>query len=233
MTYRHELKYLIHQSDYHILRMRVAGLLSRDVHANRQGFYTVRSLYFDDFFNTAFNEKNVSILDRQKYRIRTYNHASEVIHLERKIKHNNYVTKQIATLSAEEVDRILHGEYQFLRSSTQALKKVFYHELVSRLLRPRIVIDYEREPYIYEAGTVRITFDKNIRAGIDASDIFCADLAMMETLESGFLVMEVKFTEFMPSVVRELLPTDAVDYSAISKYMLGCYPTMYKRQTDA
>lgn len=232
MSFRHEQKYLLHQSDYHVLRIRISGLLKKDVHAGERDFYTVRSLYFDDYYNTAFNDKDASILDRQKFRIRIYNYSDEVIHLERKIKHNNYVAKEIAPLSINDVKRIENGDYEFLRDSPHPLLRVFYHEIMSNLLRPRIMVDYEREPYMLEAGTVRITFDHNVRAGIERLDLFCADAAMMETLESGFLVMEVKFTEFLPRMVREMLTVDAADYSAISKYMLGCYPTQFKRQTD-
>ena len=232
MSFRHEQKYLLHQSDYHVLRIRISGLLKKDAHTGECGFYTVRSLYFDDYYNTAFNDKDVSILDRQKYRIRIYNYSDKVIHLERKIKHNNYIAKEIAPLSKVGVQRIEKGDYEFLRDSPHPLLRVFYHEIMSNLLRPRIMIDYEREPYLLEAGTVRITFDRNIRAGIDRLDLFHTDAAMMETLESGFLVMEVKFTEFLPRMVRELLTVEAADYSAISKYMLGCYPTQFKRQTD-
>ncbi len=232
MTYRHELKYLIYQSDYSVLKMRVAGLLERDTNVTSDGSYTVRSLYFDDFYNSAYNEKNMSILVRQKYRIRTYNHSTNVIRLERKLKYNNYVYKMTAPLSPDEVALISRGEYRFLKDSTEQLHNILYHEIMSNVLRPRIVIDYEREPFILDAGTVRITFDSHIRAGIDNLDLFYPDLAMQETLDTGFLIMEVKYTEFLPRMVREILPMRAVDYSAISKYILGCDRTLYKRQTD-
>ena len=232
MTYRHELKYLLYQSDYAMLKLRVAGLLERDTNASPQGVYTVRSLYFDDFYNSAFNEKEMSILIRQKYRIRLYNQNRDVIHLERKMKYNNYVNKMTAPLSPDEVMQITQGDYGFLRKSKAQLFNILYYEVMTKVLRPRIIIDYEREPFVLDAGTVRITFDRNIRASVDNLDLFCSDLAMMETLDSGFLIMEIKYTEFLPSIVQKILPTSAVDYSAVSKYVLGCERTLYNRKTD-
>ena len=232
MTYRHELKYLIHESDYAILKSRVAGLLNKDVNVTSQGIYTVRSLYFDDFYNSAYNEKNMSILIRQKYRIRTYNQSVDVIHLERKLKYNNYVYKMSAPLSAATVYQLFQGEYEFLKNSKMQLHNIFYHEIISKVLRPRIVIDYEREPYTLDAGTVRITFDRNIRASADRLNLIYPDLTMIETLEKGFLIMEIKYTEFLPQIIQKILPSNSIDYSSISKYVLGCDRTLYKRKTN-
>lgn len=232
MTYRHELKYLIHESDYVILKSRIAGLLKKDGNVNSRGMYTVRSLYFDDFLNSAYNEKNMSILIRQKYRIRTYNQSVDVIHLERKLKYDNYVYKMTAPLSAGTVYQLFNGGYDFLRASKLQLHNIFYHEIISKVLRPRIVIDYEREPFILDAGTVRITFDRNVRASTDNLNMFHPDLAMIETLEKGFLIMEIKFTEFLPQIIQEILPSNNLNCSAISKYILACDRTLYKRKTD-
>jgi hypothetical protein len=232
MTYRHELKYLVHQSDYVILRSRITGLLKKDEHVNSQGIYTVRSLYFDDYYNSAYNEKDMSILIRQKYRIRTYNQSVNVINLERKLKYDSYVYKMSAPLSAATVNQLFHGEYDFLRDSKIQLHNIFYHEIKSKVLRPRIIVDYEREPYTLEAGTVRITFDSNIRASVDSLNIIHPNLAMAETLEDGFLVMEVKYTEFLPEMIQRILPSSNLDCSSISKYVLACDRTFYKRKTN-
>lgn len=214
------------------MRIRIAGLLKKDTMVNEQGFYTVRSLYFDDYANTAYNEKDISIFARQKYRIRIYNNSSNPIHLERKIKSNNYIFKMIAPLEREDVGKILNGEYDFLKEKALPPCQAFYHELRSHILRPRVVIDYEREPFVLEAGTVRITFDHHVRAGMDSLDFFNPDMSMADALESGFLIMEVKYSEFLPNPVRNILLTQSVNYSSVSKYMLGCRRTLYKRQTD-
>ena len=56
-----------------------------------------------------------------------------------------------------------------------------------------------------DAGTVRITFDMNVRAAVDGFDVFDRSLPTLPVLEPGKLVMEVKFTEFLPQIVRDIL----------------------------
>lgn len=232
MKFRHELKYLINYPDYELIKMRISELLDRDEHVGKDERYTVRSLYFDDYFNTAYNEKNMGVLNRQKYRIRLYNHSDSVIKLERKIKSDKYIYKQVSPLSRDDVRKIIRGNFSFLLYSPHNNHRVFYHQCVSKMMRPRVMVDYEREPYVLEAGTIRITFDTNVRAGVGPLDIFDKKMAMLEVLEAGKLIMEVKFTEFLPDLIRRILPTESREFTAVSKYVLCCDKTLYKRKSN-
>lgn len=89
-------------------------------------------------------------------------------------------------------------------------------------MRPRTIVDYDREPWILDEGTVRITFDMDVRAAIGSFDIFDSTLPALSVLEEGKCVMEVKFTEFLPQFVRDILPDRASEFTAVSKYVL-CY----------
>ena len=229
MRYRHEFKYMINYQDYTLIKMRLKSLLSVDTHADSDDSYSVRSLYFDDYYNHAYYDKYAGVLNRSKYRIRIYNHSDRTINLEKKIKTGQYNYKQTAPMTKDEVHAVLQGNYECLLKSSNNLLRVFYHECMSNLMRPRVVVDYEREPYIMEAGDVRITFDKNIRAGVEGFDIFDDAMPMIETLSPGLLIMEVKFTEFLPNVMRKILPSKASEYIAVSKYILCCDKTLHLR----
>ena len=229
MKFRHELKYLINYRDHALIRSRLQGLLSFDKNADASGSYTVRSLYFDDYYNRAYNDKYAGVEKRAKYRIRIYNQSDKTINLEKKNKIGQYNHKQTAPMTREQVYGVLQGNYRVLLENSNNLLGVFYHECVSNVMRPRVVVDYEREPYIAEAGEVRITFDKNIRAGVEGFDIFNCEMPMVETLDLGLLIMEVKFTEFLPNVIKRILPSKAADYVAVSKYILCCDKTIFKR----
>ena len=95
-------------------------------------------------------------------------------------------------------------------------------------MRPKVIVDYEREPFVFDAGTVRITFDSNLRAAAATGDIFNPNLPTYDVLPYGKTILEVKFTEFFPQFIREMLPPGAQDLSAISKYVL-CYEQMHHR----
>ena len=229
MIYRNELKYLIKYHDYALIRLRLKELLALDLHVASDDCYHVRSLYFDDYYNSAYNDKYAGVLKRSKYRIRLYNLSDHTTHLERKLKMGAYNHKQTAPLTVGDVHCILQGDYEFLLQSPEKLLNVFYHECMSNLMRPRVVVDYEREPYTMEAGDVRITFDRNVRAGIEGFDIFNPEMPTIEALPPDLLIMEVKFTEFLPNVIRTILPSQSADYAAVSKFILACDKTMYRR----
>ena len=229
MTFRHEFKHLITYNDYILIKLRLDRLLATDAHAGADGSYLVRSLYFDDYDNSAYNDKFNGSFNRAKYRIRMYDHVESTLHLEKKIKSGMYNLKQRAQLTKWEFYDILAGNYEFLLKKPDNLLKVFYHECTTNLFRPRVIVEYEREPYTMEAGDVRITFDKNVRAGLEGYDIFNVELPAVEVLEPGLLILEVKYTEFLPNVIRDILLATPANYRALSKFILGCDKTTHKR----
>ena len=167
-VYRHELKYFINKPDWALLRARMMGMIPRDPNAGPDGEYMIRSLYFDDYWNSSYDEKEMGILLRRKYRIRLYNYSDRRILLERKNKVGQYILKESAPLTRWETEALIDGDYGFLKNSRENLKQEFYYECTSRLMRPRVVVDYDREPFALEPGDVRITFDKHVRAGFGA-----------------------------------------------------------------
>lgn len=134
-VYRHELKYRISYAEKAALELRLAPLLRRDAHA-KPGGYRIRSLYFDDWWNSAYGEKEAGVFLRKKYRIRIYDGSDAVIKLERKKKVGSYIYKEDAALTREETERILRGNYGVLLASPQNLCREFYVECVSHVLRP-------------------------------------------------------------------------------------------------
>ncbi len=219
--YRNEWKYLIDTAQKEAVCSRLRPILKLDKHATNGG-YMLRSLYFDDYFQTAYEEKDAGVLQRKKYRIRIYDCSDRSIKLERKKKFGSYIYKEAAPLTRDEVYKILDGDYGFLLESPHSLCREFYIECVSNGMRPRTIVDYDREPWIMDEGTVRITFDMDVRAAIGGFDIFDPNLPTLNVLEPGKCVMEVKFTEFLPQAVREILPDRASEFTAVSKYVL-CY----------
>ncbi len=224
--YRNEWKYLISPGEAALLRQRLKPLLQADPHA-RPGGYKIRSLYFDDFWHSAQTEKEDGVLCRKKWRIRFYNDSDSLIRLERKKKFGSYILKESAEISREEAEKILAGEYGFLLQRPDNLCREFYVECVSHVLRPRVIVDYEREAWIMEEGTVRITFDANLRAAVGSRNPFDPALACLPALAQDQMILEVKFTEFLPQLLRQALPPQAAEFTAASKFLLCCQQTGY------
>lgn len=224
--YRHELKYLIKCSDCDLLKLRLKYIMQLDPHAGEEG-YMIRSIYFDDYWNSAYNDKEAGILERSKWRIRIYNCQDSSIKLERKKKFGRYIFKESASLTRDEVQRLIEGDYLFLLKKDNNLLREFYVECITKLMKPRVIVDYDRLPFILPEGTVRVTFDSDVRAAVLSDDIFDEDLPTLSCMETGKCIMEVKFTEFMPRMVKDIIPAGAVDLTAFSKFGICALKTAY------
>ena len=219
-TLRHELKYYINASVYHTLRNRLRVVLKPDPNMKREDGYLISSLYFDDLHHSALNEKQSGIRFRKKYRMRCYDRSDALIKLECKYKYDEYISKTSATLSRAEYDAILRNDYGLLASRREEVCRqlLAYHNL--RLLQPVVAVEYLREAYVLPQGNVRITFDKDISASTDCFDMFAEDYVTSRVLEKDLIVLEVKYDDFIPSFVLEILQTAMTNKCAISKYVM-------------
>lgn len=217
---RHELKYYIHPHEQIGLRNRLRPILKLDRHSSSNEGYHIRSLYFDNANESALYDKNNGVFRRRKYRIRIYNISDRVIKLERKSKWNEYVAKESAALSREQVEFLLSGDYDCLRKETVPLLAEFYGDLKQGVMKPTVIVDYIREAYIDEPSDVRITFDKQLAAGISSYDLFDKDLMTWGAIEGTRTILEVKFNQYMPEPIRSIVQMSAFQRSTISKYVL-------------
>ncbi len=60
-----------------------------------------------------------------------------------------------------------------------------------------------------------------MRAVLGGHDIFDPARPTLSVLEPDRLVLEVKFTQFIPLAIKELLQPDGVEFTAVSKYTLS------------
>ena len=218
-SYRHELKYQISPADHHALRQRLRAVMKRDPHTGADGLYTIRSVYFDNYGDKALREKVNGVQKREKFRIRYYNDDFSFITLEKKIKHNDLCMKLDAPLTAEDYQRILRAPGPWMLEHPQPLVRELYCKMNMQQLRPRVLVSYVREPYIYNAGNVRVTFDSHIRTSLfqrDFSDGAISDICATDT--PGDIILEVKFDAFLPEIILCLLQSEALRQQAFSKY---------------
>lgn len=217
--YRHEMKYLISSHEKQAMIARLGAVMEMDSNGSDAG-YTIRSLYFDDYYYSAYKEKMAGTLERRKYRMRIYNFSDKVIKLECKQKQGNYIHKEAVGLSRDEAESILRGDYGFLLKRKEKLCREFYIECMTDRMRPAVVVDYERAAFVFAQGDVRITFDDHVRSAWLGYDIFDAGLPAYEVFAPETLIMEVKYTEFLPEFVRRLVLPDNARRMAASKYTL-------------
>lgn len=217
---RHELKYSINNAQYQLLRRKLKIVLNQDKHAGPDGRYHIRSLYFDDFRNTALFEKQAGVSRRKKYRIRIYNLSDNVIKLECKNKLDYYISKEIVTLTRKQTDQIIAGDVGFLAKSENRLLRAFYLEHRRNILRPNVIVDYYREAYVYPVGNVRITFDIDLHTGLNSKDLFNKNTLTMGISDYP-TILEIKYDNVLPEIVRGLLPETIKPWQSIGKFVIS------------
>lgn len=217
MDYRHEIKHIITPADAAAIRTNLSAVARLDPNAVRSGGrYLVRSLYFDDPWDTALHEKLDGVNQRKKYRIRYYNDDFSYIVLECKIKRDGVGVKPQEVLSLEETRRILSGDIAWMAESGRPLLTVLYVDMKLRCLRPKVVVEYKRVPYVYAPGNVRVTIDWNIRTA--KPDQFLKPQGLTLPIEEDVMLLEVKWDEYLPSIIRQAVALKSRQDSAFSKY---------------
>lgn len=216
MTYRHEWKHEINLSDMIAIRQRLKAVAQTDTHAVN-GSYEIRSLYFDNLSDKALREKLDGVNKREKFRIRYYNRDTSLIHLEKKSKNGGLGTKESTVVTKEQAQAIVDGDYTWMAHTGEPLIEELHYKMTTQQLRPKTIVDYTREPYIFSAGNARITMDYDIRTGLLCTDFLNPECV---TIPAGNapIILEVKWDAYLPDIIRDAIQLGSRHPCAFSKY---------------
>jgi SPX domain protein involved in polyphosphate accumulation len=218
--FRHEFKYEISDTESVLLQSRIRGLLRVDGHAGNDGGYNIRSLYFDDYDNRCYYENENGTDPREKFRIRIYNRSSELIRLECKRKERGKTLKTSCPLTREQCELLMRGmmvpdigrQPPLLRKLTLAMQ--------TRHLHPVVIVEYDRIPYVYRNGNVRVTLDMNIASSNAVTRFLDEEIPKRPVMAAGRRLLEVKYDEFLPDVIYSALQLRNLRQTAFSKYYI-------------
>lgn len=219
--FRYEKKYIINNLQIEELKHRLSPVVALDPILADRKFYSIRSLYFDDYFDTNLNQVINGVSKRFKYRIRFYNFNENYIVLEKKFKVNNMTKKISCELTREQVDDIINNRNIVINKNNPKLLNELYLMIKTKGYKPKIIIDYDRIPFVYDAGTVRITIDYNISCSYNVKDFFSKDVLRIPLMEKGYSVLEVKYNDFIPDFIRYSLQIKGLEITSYSKYCNG------------
>ena len=217
--YRHELKYAIPRADYDAMRRRLRLIMTSDPHVSAEGTYRIRSVYFDNSEDKALREKVDGIGKREKFRIRYYNDDFSFITLEKKMKIDSLCLKYDAPITEDECRKLLDGNLDWMKTHEQELVRELYAKMQYQRLIPRVLVSYLREPYIYAAGNVRVTFDSEIRTSLYSREFLIkqvSDISATDTPQD--MILEVKYDAFLPEIIQDLIQVPGIRQQAFSKY---------------
>ena len=217
MVFRHEMKHEISYADMLVIRQRLKSIASIDEHATG-GKYLIRSLYFDNISDKALREKLDGVSRREKFRIRYYNNDLSLINLEKKCKAGGLGNKQMAPLTPDEARSIVQGNcLEWMLESGRPVVEELYVKMSTQGLRPKTIVDYIREPFVYAPGNVRVTLDYDIRTGLSCVDFLNPDCIMIPA-NNAPIILEIKWDAFLPDIIRDAVQLDGCHTGTFSKY---------------
>lgn len=222
-NFRKELKYKITDNDFYLLNLNLKNIIKKDSNC-KEDFYTISSIYFDNYKKTSYNQVKNGISERWKYRIRFYNYDDSYIMLEKKHKINGLTNKKGVRITRKMLVNILKGNVK-IEETNNVLLNEFIIKIKTELLKPIICIEYDRIPYIYKLGTVRITLDYNIRYTNNYNDLFNKNKKVYYLKDK---ILEVKYNELIPDFIRYRLELNHLEQISFSKFN-NCIDSLNRR----
>lgn len=216
LQFRHELKHIITAADRLVLLNRLRAVTRPDEHADN-GLYDIYSLYFDNLYDKALNEKIIGIPRREKFRIRYYNNNLDYINLEKKSKIDGLCNKQSCSISRCEVEKIINDNLDWMPVDGRPLIKELYSKMKGQGLRPATIVAYTREAFVYPYGNVRITIDYNIRLAMGVNDFLMQDKLTIPVTDDS-IILEVKWDEYLPDIIKDIIGLNNRQATSFSKY---------------
>lgn len=220
MEYRIENKYLVSEMEIAAISQRLKTVMLPDVH-QLGDCYEIRSIYFDDIYDSGFVDNENGVNCRKKYRIRSYGPAPAPINLEIKEKMNALTQKTKCELDRDEYLQLLQDAC-LMPFGQKAILNELLLQARTRRMKPCALIVYERTAFVHPVGNVRITFDKNIMASSNF-DTFRGEQVedLIPVLPVGMHILEVKYDELLPDFIAKQLEIKTLQQTAFSKFYYG------------
>jgi len=201
-----------------ILRERLSGVMAPDAHVNSSGGYRIRSIYFDDYGDRCMQESEDGTAPREKWRIRAYDLNRSHILLECKSKDGDMISKSSCLITADEYHALLNAHFTGVTDRPLLNRFIFLQQTV--MMRPKVIVEYMRYPYVCDEGNVRVTFDCDIVSSQDINGFFEPGIVSRPILPCGLQLMEIKYDEFLPDYIYHSIQMKDMHRISFSKYYL-------------
>ena len=190
---RHEYKFPATAAQCEILRERFSAVMAPDAHGEN-GCYRITSVY---------------------------DLSDKLLHFECKYKDRDMTSKRGIWISPEQYYSILRGDYSFVWSGEYEgtiLEDASYSNSLA-LLRPSVIVDYKRQAFINPEGNVRFTIDSGFKAGAFSDDMLSQSVRYLP-VEDFTAVIEIKYDDYLPSYLMDLLGGIELRQDSVSKFIL-------------
>jgi len=196
------------------------ALMYTDANSEEHGTYTIRSLYFDDYENQCFYQNINGTEPREKFRIRIYNGSISYIRLELKRKEHYKTKKSTCILTPELCQSAIMGELLPIQAVDSPVYRKFCIQQNTKLLRPKVIVEYDRTAFVYPDGNVRVTFDLNLRSSNQIKCFMEPRIVSRGVMPKQQHLLEVKFDEYIPDFIYRGVQVKNLQQTTFSKYVI-------------
>src|SRR5699024_3924343 len=198
------------------MQRKLNPILFHDSH-QKDDSYRIRSMYFDTYERKSYRENEAGVEERKKYRIRVYDDPKAFIRLEIKHKLKDRNFKESCTLSIETYHEIINRTLRFNPKDPRPLR-MLYLDMQMHLLRPSVIVEYERSAFVYDTGNIRITFDRNISYSHQFDSFLEDEIPKTPLLPANQHVFEVKYDGILPEFIAQTIETGQLERTTFSKF---------------
>ncbi len=186
-----------------------------------KNYYTINSLYYDTSGFGCYREKIAGTSKRKKFRLRYYNtlKSDSYVFIEIKRKVDSVVIKDRVQLSQDETkDIFVNNNYsKYLNRGDDATLNEFVWAKLMNSMTPKVNVKYDRRPLVAKCDNkFRVTFDYNLRAS--KTDWLTGQEYSEKEVMPGYLVLELKYNDFLPIWFYDIIKKFNLQRVAFSKY---------------
>ena len=239
--YRYEFKYILNKKISDQIEKEARNFMIYDGHVKKElnNKYFVRSLYFENNFSSNFYEKADGMKIRRKYRLRTYSNFFDPkvpIFFEVKGRISERTYKKRINIKNKYLNLFLSQSQNFnlldLYPNNEMIIN-FIFDSFRKNLKPLILVDYKRRPYINKFGLYfRLTFDTNLLSS-KTNNLFSNDkYSSWLECKAGYTILEVKFDRSIPAWFHRIIQCYNLKRRSVSKFVLGMSSSGLARETS-
>jgi len=108
----------------------------------------------------------------------------------------------------------------------------FVYESLKKKIEPKVIIDYNRRPYINKFGLLfRLTFDTELKT-FSGKDIFNNNNDNVQECSSGNTILELKFERSVQPWFHRIIQNYNLKRLSISKFAIGMEKNGYGYETS-
>jgi len=241
ILYRYEFKYILNKKISNQIEKEARNFMIYDGHVKKElnNKYFVRSLYFENNFSSNFYEKVDGMKIRRKYRLRTYSNFFDPkvpIFFEVKGRISERTYKKRINIKNKYLNLFLSQSQNFNLLNLYPNNEMiinFIFDSFRKNLKPLILVDYKRRPYINKFGLYfRLTFDTNLLSS-KTNNLFSNDkYSSWLECKAGYTILEVKFDRSIPAWFHRIIQCYNLKRRSISKFVLGMSSSGLARETS-